>query len=55
MELRGNSPKFIKENCEIFEKYYEQNINENKSSVKYEFSKGEYLENIIREKFGLEF
>lgn len=55
MELRGNSPKFIKENCEMFEKYYEQNINENKSSVKYEFSKGEYLENIIRYKFGLEF
>lgn len=55
MEVRGNSPKFIEENCDMFDEFYKQNINESKSSVKYEFETGEYLEDIIRNKFGLMF
>ena len=54
MKRRGNSDELIKQNAEMFDIFYEMNINENKSVVHYEFGKGEYLEHILK-KFGCKF
>ena len=51
MRRRGNSENLIKQNSEMFDKFYEMNINENKSVVHYEFGKNEFLEDIVI-KFG---
>lgn len=54
MKVRGNSQKTIDELIGTFEYFYQKNINENQSVVKYEFGKDEFLENIIK-KFGYKF
>lgn len=48
MKRRGNSDELIKQNAEMFDKFYEMNIKENKSVIHYEFGKDEFLENIIK-------
>lgn len=45
---RGNSDDFVKENCDAIEKFYDENVNETNSAVKYEFGHGEYLEDILK-------
>ena len=54
MRQRGNSEENIKQNADMFEKFYEMNKKENKSAVHYEYGKNEYLEDIVR-KFGCKF
>ena len=54
MKVRGNSQKTIDELIGEFEYFYQKNINENQSVVKYVFGKDEFLENIIK-KFGYKF
>ena len=54
MTIRGNSSKVIKENDDMFCQFAKSNRQENKSVVHYQFSKNEYLEDILK-KFGLEF
>ena len=54
MQKRGNSQKFIDENANMFDEFYKQNKEENKSAVHYEFRKDEYLEDIVK-KFGYKF
>ena len=51
MRRRGNSEELVKENSDMFDKFYEMNKNENKSVVHYEFGKNEFLEDIVI-KFG---
>ncbi len=48
MRKRGNSEDLIKQNAEMFDKFYEMNKKENKSVVHYEFGKEEFLEDIIK-------
>ncbi|MGN1222171.1 MAG: hypothetical protein ACI4TT_02955 [Christensenellales bacterium] len=48
MIARGNPPKTIKENIDMFDILYRKNINENKSVIHYEFGKDEHLEDIIK-------
>ena len=48
MRRRGNSDELIKQNSDMFDKFYEMNINENKSTVHYEYGKDEFLEDIIK-------
>ena len=54
MRVRGNPQKMIDEYEEKFDAFYEMNKNENKSAVKYEFGKDEYLEDILK-LFGCKF
>ena len=54
MKDRGNSEKMIQELTGQFDYFYEKNINENQSVVKYEFGPSEYLEEIMK-KFGCKF
>ena len=54
MKRRGNSDELIKQNAEMFDKFYEMNVKENKSVIHYEFGKDEFLENIIK-KFDYKF
>lgn len=54
MEQRGNRPKVVKENYDLFDDYYIKNTTETDSAVRYEFTKNEYLEDIIIKHFGLE-
>ncbi|MBO7508246.1 MAG: hypothetical protein J6T39_01200 [Clostridia bacterium] len=54
MTARGNSPKVLKEFDDMFDYFFEKNINENQSVVHYEFGEDEYLEDIIK-KFGYKF
>lgn len=54
MKVRGNSQKAIDELIGPFEYFYQKNVNENQSVVKYEFGKDEYLQDILK-KFGCEF
>ena len=51
---RGNSEKFIKENFDMFEQFYQQNIKDKRAVVHYQFGHGEYLKDIL-EKFGVSF
>lgn len=51
---RGNSEKFIKENFDMFEQFYKQNVKDKRAAVHYEFGHGEYLKDIL-EKFGVLF
>ena len=55
MKKRGNREKVINENYELFDEFYQKNISETDSAVKYEFTKEEYLEDIIKKHFGLSF
>lgn len=48
MVKRGNSEKIIKENSDMFDEFYKMNVNEKDSVVKYEYSKNEYLEDIVK-------
>ena len=48
LKERGNPEETVKENEELFEKYYESNKKENRSVINYEFGEGEYLEDIIK-------
>ena len=54
MRRRGNSEELVKQNADMFDKFYEMNKNENKSAVHYEFGKDEFLEDIVK-KFGYVF
>ena len=54
MRRRGNSEELVKQNADMFDKFYEMNKNENKSVIHYEFGKDEFLEDIIK-KFGYMF
>lgn len=51
---RGNSIEVVRENFDLFEAFYEGNINDAYPTVKYAFKKDEYLEDIIK-KFGYTF
>jgi hypothetical protein len=54
---RGNVKKVIEEFAgeEGFEYFYNKNINENRPTVKYEFSSDEYLSDIIRNQFKFDY
>lgn len=54
MLIRGNSDSVTKENFDLFETFYEGNIQDTRPDVKYAFDKDEYLEDIIK-KFGYKF
>lgn len=51
MTKRSNPQETIRQNSEMFEKFYDDNTKENLSVVHYEFDKDEYLEDIIFKKF----
>ena len=51
MTTRDNPQETIQQNTELFDRFYEENIKENKSVIHYEFDKNEYLEDIIFNKF----
>lgn len=51
---RGNPEVTAEKDYEMFEKYYQGNIEDNRPDCKYAFGKDEYLENILK-KFGLKF
>ena len=54
---RGNHKNFILKAAgeKAFECFYNKNIKEKRAAVKYEFSQGEYLADIIRVQFGFEY
>ena len=54
---RGNTKSVIAEFAgeKTFKYFYNKNIKENRPAVKYEFSSGEYLADIIRDKFEFEY
>lgn len=54
MILRGNPQKTVDENYDMFYEFYNQNINEKRAAVHYQFNKDEYLEDILK-KFGCDF
>ncbi len=45
---RGNSNDLVKENYDLSDNFYKQNLQENNSAVKYEFGHNEYLEEILK-------
>ncbi len=51
---RGNTQKFVDENYDMFETFFESNSNDTRVACKYSFGKDEYLEDILK-KFGLKF
>ena len=52
---RNNPAEFIKEINDMFDEWLISNRADTRPAVHYEFGKGEYLENITRDKFELEF
>lgn len=51
---RGNPEETVKNNEEMFDYFYQENIKENKSVLHYEFGADEFLEHILL-KFGFDF
>ena len=52
---RNNPDEFVKENNDMFDEWLVSNRKDTRPAVHYEFGKGEFLEDIMRDKFGCEF
>ena len=52
---RNNPADFVKENNDMFDEWLVSNRQDTRPVVHYEFGKGEFLENIMRDKFGFVF
>lgn len=52
---RNNPAEFVKDNNDMFDEWLVSNRADTRPACHYEFGKGEYLENIMRDEFGCEF